>query len=102
MENDSRGMGIGEEAKSVEELECERLAESFLAESGIMDGDLGSGDLMSFNGMAESSTNVQSVMGVSLSLDLGSEPLSLPVALEKENLDHDTHNKRPKVHSSSL
>lgn len=101
MENNSGGVGSGEEGKSVEELEFERLTECFLAESGCMDEVLGG--LRSFRDMGESSSTVQRVMGVNSNSAIGSEPSSSSaVALERENLDHDTHNKRPKVHSFSL
>lgn len=103
MENNFRGMGIGEEANSVED-EFERLAESVLAERGSMDGVLDSGNLRSFHDIAESSS-VQSVLGVNLDVGLRDEPsssTSSSVASERDNLDHDTHNKRPKVHTFSL
>lgn len=101
MENNSGGMGSGEEGKSVEELEFERLTEVFLAESGCMDEVLGG--LRSFRDMGESSSTVQRVMGVKLNSEIGGESSSSSaVALERENIDHDTHNKRPKVHSFSL
>ncbi|KAL8107363.1 F-box/LRR-repeat protein 15 [Apium graveolens] len=101
MENNSGGMGSGEEGKSLEELEFERFTECFLAESGCMDEVLGG--LRSFRDMGESSSTVQRVRAVKLNWATGGEPSSSSaVALERENLDHDTHNKRPKVHSFSL
>ncbi|KAL1834522.1 hypothetical protein ACET3Z_004173 [Daucus carota] len=102
MENNSGGMGTGEEDKNVEELEFEKLAECLAGGSGSMDEILDGVNLKSFHNMDGSSSSVPSVMGVDLSSALRGEPSSSAVASERENLDHDTHNKRPKVHSFSL
>ncbi|KAL6965731.1 F-box/LRR-repeat protein 15 [Sarracenia purpurea var. burkii] len=58
------------------------------------------GSTRGFDHFASSSD--QGVMEVNLSLGLGEEPSSSSVALDREECDRDSHNKRPKMHSFSL
>ncbi|XP_028076765.1 F-box/LRR-repeat protein 15-like isoform X1 [Camellia sinensis] len=48
------------------------------------------------------STSVQGAMDVDLNLGLSEDPSSSSAALDREETDRDSHNKRPKVHSFSL
>lgn len=64
---------------------------------------LGAGNLRR-NNTAESSSSGQGGAGVNLNLALGDAPSSSSAGAvpEREIPDHDSHNKRPKVHSFSL
>lgn len=59
---------------------------------------------MRHDNIAESSSSGQGGTGVNLNLTLGDAPSSSSSAAlpEREVPDHDSHNKRPKVHSFSL
>lgn len=88
------GMEIEDEVELTEGLDEGFELDNFLAGRGTM----------RYGNVAESSSSGQGGTGVNLNLTLGDGPSSSSSAAvpDRDVPDHDSHNKRPKVHSFTL
>ncbi|KAL7170798.1 hypothetical protein ACSBR2_035635 [Camellia fascicularis] len=109
MENyDSEGFLLGFSLGSLDELQSQVL--DARPELGEREDGVGASACAGFSSTVGSSqgfdqfasSSGQGVMEVDLRLGLGEELLPSSAALDREECDRDSHNKRPKVHSFSL